>query len=64
MLPSPTKLFSTRSVDALASAAGALREAFEVGDFADAFFLLGRLDFFLFSIVVGGECELDSVSVC
>ena len=58
MLPSPTKLFSTRSVDALASAAGALREAFEVGDFADAF------DFFLFSIVVGGECELDSVSVC
>lgn len=58
MLPPPTKLFSTRSVDALASAAaGALRAAFGGADFADAFFLLLPLvvvvELDCFPIVVG-----------
>ena len=38
-----TKLFSTRFLDALAAAAGALREAFGRDCFADALFFLGRL---------------------
>ena len=56
MLPPPTKHFSTRAVDALASAAGA--GALRGGDFAEAFFLWLPLDFFAlrgfdFAIVAG-----------
>lgn len=55
---SPTKLFSTRSVDALASAQQERSGSIRRRDFADAFFLLGRpFDFFRFGIGVGGDCE-------
>lgn len=60
MLPSPTKLFSTRAVDILESDGEALRAAFGGGeDFADAIFLLLPLVFFVerdcFAIVVRVE---------
>ena len=60
VLPSPTKLFSTRAVDILESAGEALRAAFGGGeDFADAIFLLLPLVFFVerdcFAIVVRVE---------